>query len=107
VREVNPVIRGVINYYCKFWSSHTQPLWRQLNKRLQKWVQWEKGLYTMASARWLKQKFGERPGLFAHWKWYIRRFERRVQLLTFVIKQEEPCERETFKHSLSGFTGVP
>jgi RNA-directed DNA polymerase len=67
-RELNPVIRGVINYYCKFWSYHTQPLWRQLNKRLQKWVQWEKGLYTIASARWLKKKCDERPGLFAHWK---------------------------------------
>src|SRR5690606_10934326 len=37
-REINPVIRGVINYYCKFWSYLTQPLWHALNKRLQKWV---------------------------------------------------------------------
>jgi RNA-directed DNA polymerase len=66
--ELNPVICGVINYYCKFWSYHTQSLWRALNKRLQKWVQWEKGLYIMASVRWLKTKFAERPGLFAHWK---------------------------------------
>ena len=67
-RELNPVIRGVMNYYCKFWSYHTQSLWHQLNKRLQKWVQWEKGLYQMASARWLKKKYAERPDLFAHWK---------------------------------------
>jgi group II intron reverse transcriptase/maturase len=67
-RELNPVIRGVINYYCKFWSYHTHLLWHQLNKRLQKWVQWEKGFYTMASSRWLQKKCGERPGLFAHWK---------------------------------------
>lgn len=66
--ELNPVIRGVINYYCKFWSYHTQSLWRALNKRLQKWVRWEKNLYVMASVRWLKTKFAERPGLFAHWK---------------------------------------
>ncbi|MFZ6009805.1 MAG: reverse transcriptase domain-containing protein, partial [Bacteroidota bacterium] len=25
-QELNPVIRGVINYYCKFWSSHTHAL---------------------------------------------------------------------------------
>lgn len=67
-RELNPVIRGVMNYYCKFWSSHTYTLWNQLNKRLQKWVRWEKGLYTFGSIRWLQQRYNYRPGLFAHWK---------------------------------------
>lgn len=67
-RAINPVIRGVINYYCKFWSYHTCVVWHQLNKRLQKWVQWEKGLYTMAASRWLKRQYAIRPGLFAHWK---------------------------------------
>lgn len=67
-QELNPVIRGVINYYCKFWSSHTHTLWNQLNKRLKKWVKWEKGLYTFASIRWLQQKYRLRPHLFAHWK---------------------------------------
>jgi group II intron reverse transcriptase/maturase len=67
-RELNPVIRGVMNYYCRFWSSHTYTLWNQLNKRLQKWVRWEKGLYTFASIRWLQQKYVYRPDLFAHWK---------------------------------------
>lgn len=66
--ELNPIIRGVMNYYCKFWSYHTQELWRQLNKRLQKWVKWEKGLYVMASIKWLKKKYADRPNLFAHWK---------------------------------------
>lgn len=67
-RELNPVIRGVINYYCRFWSYHTRVVWHQLNKRLQKWVQWEKGLYTLAASRWLKCQYATRPGLFAHWK---------------------------------------
>ena len=67
-RELNPVIQGVINYYCKFWSYHTHHLWNQLNKRLLKWVKWEKGLYKMAALRWLKKKYAERPNLFAHWK---------------------------------------
>jgi RNA-directed DNA polymerase len=67
-KELNPVIRGVINYYCKLWSYHTQFLWRQLNKRLQKWVKWEKNLYLIASVKWLKKKYAERPNLFAHWK---------------------------------------
>lgn len=67
-QELNPVIRGVINYYCKFWSYHTQALWHQLNNRLKKWVKWEKGLYKMASVRWLRTKYAARPNLFAHWK---------------------------------------
>jgi len=67
-KELNPVIRGVINYYCKFWSYHTQDLWNQLNKRLKKWVKWEKGLYKKAALRWLRKKYEERPNLFAHWK---------------------------------------
>lgn len=67
-QELNPVIRGVMNYYCKFWSSHTHSLWNQLNKRLKKWVKWEKGLYTFASIRWLQLKYRNRPDLFAHWK---------------------------------------
>jgi RNA-directed DNA polymerase len=67
-QELNPVICGVINYYCKFWSSHTHALWHQLNKRLQKWVKWEKGLYRFASIRWLQEKCRYRPHLFAHWR---------------------------------------
>lgn len=67
-KELNPVIRGVMNYYCKFWSSHTYTLWNQLNKRLKKWVKWEKGLYTFASIKWLQEKYRYRPDLFAHWK---------------------------------------
>ena len=67
-QELNPIIRGAINYYCKFWNYHTHVLWHQLNKRLQKWVKWEKGLYKMASAGWLQQKYKYRPNLFAHWR---------------------------------------
>jgi RNA-directed DNA polymerase len=67
-KELNPVIRGVMNYYCKFWSGHTYTLWNQLNKRLKKWVKWEKGLYIFASIRWLQLKHRYRPDLFAHWQ---------------------------------------
>lgn len=67
-KELNPVIQGVINYYCKFWSNHTLYLWSQLNYRLLKWVKWEKGLYKRAAVKWLQKKFKEKPALFAHWK---------------------------------------
>lgn len=66
--EIRPVIQGIINYYCKFSSNHTREIWNQLNARLLKWVKWEKGLYKMASLRWLKKKYKETPLLFPHWK---------------------------------------
>lgn len=65
--ELRPVIQGIINYYGKFSVGHLRFIWNQLNKRLMKWVQWEKGLYVMASVRWLKRKYKEKPDLFPHW----------------------------------------
>lgn len=67
-QELNPIIRGVMNYYCKEWSYHTHYLWGELNNRLKKWVKWEKGLHKLASVRWLRKKYEARPNLFAHWK---------------------------------------
>ncbi len=67
-KELNPVIRGVMNYYCKWGKSPTYSLWHQLNNRLLKWVKWEKGLYKRASINWLRKKHKEKPNLFAHWK---------------------------------------
>lgn len=65
---LNPIIRGLINYYHKFWHQGMRPVWDGLNHRLLKWVKWEKGLYKYASVHWLKRKYKESPNLFAHWK---------------------------------------
>jgi len=67
-KELNPIIQGIINYYCKFSVNHTRFIWNQLNARLLKWVKWERGLYVMASIKWLKRKYKEGTALFAHWK---------------------------------------
>lgn len=66
-KEINPVLRGIINYYHKFRKSDIRNVWRQLNERLLKWVKWEKGLYKKASVRYLKTKHKEKPDLFLHW----------------------------------------
>jgi RNA-directed DNA polymerase len=66
--KLKPVVQGVINYYCRFWTAHTHQLWYQLNQRLLKWVQWEKGLYKKAAIKWLQQKYREQPRLFPHWQ---------------------------------------
>jgi len=65
---LNPILSGVINYYCKFLPKKTVHLWHRLNLRLQKWVKWQKGLSRNAAAKWLKTKWKENPKLFAHWK---------------------------------------
>jgi hypothetical protein len=75
-QELNPVIQGVMNYYCKFWSYHTHYLWHQLNKRLKKWVKWEKGLYKMASVQWLKEEAWKRDRTYSHTgSWYFHDVE--------------------------------
>lgn len=66
-REINPVLRGIINYYHYFWKDDMRMVWNQLNTRLLKWVKWEKGLYKKASVRYLKTKYKEKPHLFTHW----------------------------------------
>jgi RNA-directed DNA polymerase len=66
--KLKPVIQGVINYYCKFWTTHTRYVWHQLNLRLLKWVKWEKNLYKKAAVKWLKLKYNEKPRLFPHWQ---------------------------------------
>lgn len=66
-KEINPELRGIINYYHKFRKSDIRNVWRQLNERLLKWVKWEKGLYKKASVRYLKTKHKEKINLFLHW----------------------------------------
>jgi hypothetical protein len=65
---LNPITRGVINYYCKVWSNHTRIVWNKLNRSLWKWVKWEKGLYAYQAVKWLKMKYRENPNLFYHWR---------------------------------------
>jgi RNA-directed DNA polymerase len=67
-RRLNPIIRGLLNYYHKFRGEPMREVWNQLNHRLLKWVKWEKGLYKMAAVRWLKQQYKASSGLFEHWK---------------------------------------
>ncbi len=66
--RLNPVIRGLLNYYQKLRGESIREVWNQLNHRLLKWVKWEKGLYKWAAVRWLKQQYKSTPNLFEHWK---------------------------------------
>jgi group II intron reverse transcriptase/maturase len=66
---LNPMIRGMDNYYQKLRGERIRYVWNQLNHRLLKWVKWEKGLYKMGAVRWLKSQYKRKPDMFYHWKW--------------------------------------
>lgn len=67
-KMLTPIIKGVINYYCKFWKAHTHEIWHRLNIRLVKWVRCEKGLAIREAIKYLRTIYKENPNLFPHWK---------------------------------------
>lgn len=66
--KLSPILRGVMNYYCKFNSVYTRYFWYSINQKLLKWVKWEKDLGLKASVRWLKLVWKRNPKLFPHWE---------------------------------------
>lgn len=66
-RKLSPIIRGIMNYYCKFWSGHTRIIWHQLNVRITKWAKRVKRMSTRAAIRWIQKKYEANPTLFPHW----------------------------------------
>ena len=67
-QEINPVIRGIINYFLKFRRYDLALVWRQVNARLLKWVKWEKDFGKKRALIFLRAKYNENPALFEHWR---------------------------------------
>jgi len=67
-QRINPVIRGIINFYHKFKRYDMGQIWLQLNARLLKWVKRVYGLGKKLAYIYLRTKCKENPGLFAHWQ---------------------------------------
>lgn len=69
--EINPVIRGWINFYGKFYTSKLKSFMREVNLRIIKWAR-SKYLKIRPSLKkgfiWLKGVSLRKPNLFAHWK---------------------------------------
>ena len=69
-KEINPVVRGWINYYGKFYISKLRNFMQAINYRIVKWVR-SKYLKVRVSElkglRWLKRISLKQPNLFAHW----------------------------------------
>lgn len=66
----NPVIRGWINYYGKFYKSAMYPTLRHLNNALICWARrkYKKLRSYKKAERWLGKVARNKPEYFAHWK---------------------------------------
>jgi hypothetical protein len=70
-KEINPVVRGWINYYGKFYKSKLKKFMHILNVKLATWARRKyKNLRAseMKAIRWLHQISVRRPNMFAHWE---------------------------------------
>ena len=70
-KDVNPSLRGWLNYFTKFYPSEVIPLCRRIDQHL---VRWARGKYKRLersekrARAWLKGVRKRAPGLFAHWE---------------------------------------
>ena len=70
-RMFNPVIRGWINYYGRFYKSELYTVLRHVNRALVQWVRRKYKRFNNRRRRaeyWLGRLARREPGLFAHWK---------------------------------------
>ena len=65
---LNPMLRGWINYYCKFNKWTTSGLWTLINVRMAKWLKAQRKFDKKRAFQWLRNVFKTRPDLFAHWQ---------------------------------------
>ncbi len=73
-RMFNPVIRGWVNYYGRFYKSELYPVLRHMDRALVRWVQrkHKKLRHQRRATRWLGKIAGREPGLFTHWQMGMR-----------------------------------
>lgn len=70
-RMFAPVIRGWINYYCRFHPSAFKPVADRLNTALTQWAMRKfKRLrgHKRRARQWIGQVADRQPGLFPHWR---------------------------------------
>jgi RNA-directed DNA polymerase len=70
-RVINPVIRGWMQYYGRFYRSELYPLLYRINAYLVRWMRKKYrrlGSFKKAHEAW-KRVTSQYPSLFAHWRW--------------------------------------
>jgi RNA-directed DNA polymerase len=68
-RMVNPVVRGWMNYYGRFYRSALYPLLDRINTYLLRWIQKKYRVGMKQALKRLAQGHTVRPKHFAHWTW--------------------------------------
>jgi RNA-directed DNA polymerase len=68
-RTVNPVVRGWMNYYGRFYRSALYPLFDRINTYLLRWIQKKYRVGMKQALQRLAQGHTLRPKYFAHWTW--------------------------------------
>jgi len=70
-RDINPIVRGWMQYYGKFYRSRMYPLLSRINAYLVRWIRKKyKRLRAKRKAFRCWRGIVERsPRMFAHWKW--------------------------------------
>ena len=68
---LNPVIRGWMNYYGRFYRTELLALLQRINTYLVRWARRRfKRLRSFKRAqRWWTDLVARQPGMFAHWAW--------------------------------------
>ena len=70
-RQINPVVRGWMQYYGAFYRSELYPLLSRINAYVMRWLRNKyKRLRTTKKAKACWQRITcQHPRLFAHWVW--------------------------------------
>jgi RNA-directed DNA polymerase len=70
-RWINPIVRGWLQYYGRFYRSELYPLLKRINTYLMRWVRKKyRRLHGFKKAHAWWKMVGERvPHLFFHWRW--------------------------------------
>ena len=72
--RINPIVRGWMNYYGRFFRSELLPLLKRINGYL---VRWARKKYRRLAPfkrvkRWWDRLVSRNRRLFAHWQWPLR-----------------------------------
>jgi RNA-directed DNA polymerase len=68
--DVNPVLRGWLNYFTAFYPSAVIPIGKRVDRHLMRWARWKYKRLERSEDRtrtWLKGVWQRSPNLFAHW----------------------------------------
>lgn len=68
--EVNPALRGWLNYFTAFYPSAVTPVGKRVDRHLMRWARWKYKRLKRSEDRaraWLKGVRQRAPSLFAHW----------------------------------------